>query len=160
MRGNRHFWRSNRSGFVPAGAPGNENSKASGPSDFTRPVIVPAFSLTRAMASAAVSIVPESSTAGLPCGADFHVKVDSAVIAPYLTGKYVIPGTTIQFTAPGATGYLGLDATFIAGTTTGLSLTNSQAYGTVATNSNHAGGFVGYIESYNAGRINFDGSSF
>ena len=56
--------------------------------------------------------------------------VDSAVIAPYLTGKYVIPGTTIQFTAPGATGYLGLDATFIAGTTTGLDAfgtdTNSQ----------------------------------
>ncbi len=51
-------------------------------------------------------------------------------VAPFLTGGTVIPGTEIQFTAPGAPGYLGLNATFTANTTVGLNKfgvdTNSQ----------------------------------
>ena len=57
--------------------------------------------------------------------------IDAAVILPFLTGKDVIPGTAIQFTAPGAAGYLDLDATFIAGTTAGL-----NAFGTDTTSQN------------------------
>ena len=71
----------NSNGFASAGAPGSENSKASGPFDVTFPTIVPAFSICNAIASAAVSIVPARSTAGLPAGAAFQVNVDSAVIS-------------------------------------------------------------------------------
>ena len=76
--------------------------------------------------------------------------IDAAVITPFLTGKDVIPGTAIQFTAPGAAGYLGLDATFIAGTTAGL---NAFATDTTSQNPNSVNlgllGFNAYETMFN-----------
>ena len=46
--------------------------------------------------------------------------IPSGVIAPYLNGSDVITGTEIRFTAAGAPGFLGLNATFTADTTVGL----------------------------------------